>query len=61
MLRRVQNSNSLSNVYDVEFYDYEKVFNAIPAEEEEEEVVENVHIIYDGGGVKSTTEGDCKG
>ena len=60
MLRRVQNSNSLSNVYDVEFYDYEKVFNAIPTEEEEE-VVENVHIIYDGGGVKSTTEGDCRG
>lgn len=60
MLRKIKNSNSLSNVYDVEFYDYEKVFNAIPTEEEEE-VVENVHIIYDGGGVKSTTEGDCRG
>ena len=60
MLRKIKNSNSLRNVYDVEFYDYEKVFNAIPTEEEEE-VVENVHIIYDGGGVKSTTEGDCRG
>lgn len=60
MLRKIKNSNSLSNVYDVEFYDYEKVFNAIPTEEEEE-VVESVHIIYDGGGVKSTTEGDCRG
>lgn len=60
MLRKIKNSNSLSNVYDVEFYDYEKVFNAIPTEEEEE-VVESIHIIYDGGGVKSTTEGDCRG
>lgn len=60
MLRKIKNSNSLSNVYDVEFYDYEKVFNAIPTEEEEE-VVEGIHIIYDGGGVKSTTEGDCRG
>ena len=58
MLRRVKNSNSLSNVYDVEFYDYEKVFNTFPTEEEEV-VVEGVHIIYDGGGVKSIKEGEC--
>jgi hypothetical protein len=58
MLRRVKNSNSLSNVYDVEFYDYEKVFNTFPTEEEEV-VVEDVHIIYDGGGVKSIKEGEC--
>lgn len=58
MLRRIKNSNSLSNVYDVEFYEYEKVFNTIPTEDDEE-IVEDVHIIYDGGGVKSITEGDC--
>ena len=58
MLRRVKSSNDLSNVYDVEFYEYEKVFNSFPTNEEEV-VVEGVHIIYDGGGVKTFKEGEC--
>ena len=59
MLRRVKNSN-ISNVYDVEFYEYEKVFNSFPiTEEEEENIVEDTHIIYDGGGVAGW-DGGCK-
>lgn len=57
MLRRVKNSN-VSNVYDVEFYEYEKVFNSLPTIEEED-VVEDVHIIYDGGGVAGW-DGGCE-
>ena len=56
MLRRVKNS-SVTNVYDVEFYEYEKVFNSLPITEEED-VVEDVHIIYDGGGVAGW-DGGC--
>lgn len=60
MLRRIKNSNSFDDIYDVEFYDYEKIFNAIPTEEEEE-IVEEVHIIYDGGGVMGYSGGCTNG
>lgn len=60
MLRRIKNSNSLDDVYNVDFYEYEKIFNEIPTEEEEE-IVEEVHIIYDGGGVTGYSGGCANG
>jgi hypothetical protein len=49
MLKKIQSYENVSNIFNIQFHDYEKIFNTTPNTIQEDESIEDVHIIYDGG------------
>lgn len=58
MLKKIQSYEGVNNIFNVQFHDYEKIFNTTPNNIQQDEAIEEFYIIYDGGNISERIKGE---